>query len=144
VRQFITRYHVDVRQCERVKQVALSLFSQVELYDPTEKQELERTLGWAADLHEVGISITHAQYHKHSAYILEHADMPGFSNDDQALLALFALGHHGKIGKLQVLEPTRAKWLTQLCLRLAVLLSRRRDDPDSLPITVVANGKDRK
>ncbi|WP_353151760.1 Ppx/GppA phosphatase family protein [Pollutimonas bauzanensis] len=141
VRQFIKRYHVDTRQSARVKRVALDFFAQLQLQDSPEKQELERTLGWAADLHEIGISIAHADYHKHSAYILEHADMPGFSNDDQALLALFTLGHHGKIGKLQVLEPTRAKWLTLLCLRLAVLLSRRRDDPDSLPITVVANGK---
>ncbi|MBF6615282.1 MAG: Ppx/GppA family phosphatase [Candidimonas sp.] len=141
VRQFIKRYHVDVRQCERVKQVALSLFSQLELYDPTEKQELERTLGWAADLHEVGISITHAQYHKHSAYILEHADMPGFSNDDQELLALIVLGHQGKVSKLSLHDPTRGRWLTLLCLRLAVLLCRRREDQKSLPISLAANGK---
>ncbi len=141
VRQFMKRYHVDTRQSDRVKRAALEFFAQLDLPDGPEKQDLARTLGWAANLHEIGISIAHADYHKHSAYILEHADMPGFSNDDQAVLALFALGHQGKIGKLQVLEPTRAKWLTLFCLRLAVLLSRRRDDPESLPITIKANGK---
>ena len=72
---------------------------------------------------------------------IEHADMPGFSNDDQALLALFALGHHGKIGKLMARGPAHSTWLTLLCLRLAVLLSRRREDPDSLPVTLTADGK---
>src|SRR5690606_27486942 len=74
-------------------------------------------------------------------YILEHADMPGFSNDDQQLLALFALGHHGKISKLPTLEPARGRRLTLLCLRLAVLLSRRREDQDQLPVTITPNGK---
>jgi exopolyphosphatase/guanosine-5'-triphosphate,3'-diphosphate pyrophosphatase len=141
VRQFIKRYHVDTRQSERVKRSALEFFDQLDLDDGPEKQELERTLGWAADLHEIGISIAHAEYHKHSAYILEHADMPGFSNDDQQLLALFALGHHGKISKLPRLEPIRSRRLTLLCLRLAVLLSRRREDHASLPITISASGK---
>src|SRR5690606_28411576 len=141
VRQFIKRYHVDTRQSERVKRAALQFFSQLGLPDGPEKEELERTLRWAADLHESGISIAHADYHKHSAYILQHADMPGFSRDDQILLSMFALGHQGKIAKLQTREPTRAKWLALLCLRLAVLLSRRRDDHETLPITILANGK---
>src|SRR5690606_10894492 len=114
VRQFIQRYHVDPRQSERVKQLALHFFNQLTLQHD-EKEEIIRTLGWAANLHEIGISIAHDDYHKHSAYILAHADMPGFSNDDQALLALLAQGHHGKISKLKVHEPTRAKWFALLC-----------------------------
>ncbi|MGB3291016.1 MAG: exopolyphosphatase [Burkholderiaceae bacterium] len=142
VRQFIKRYHVDTRQSERVKRRALAFFAQLGLDDGPEKQELERTLRWAADLHEVGLSIAHAEYHKHSAYILQHADMPGFSNDDQQLLALFALGHHGKITKLPPsLAPARGRRLTLLCLRLAVLLSRRREDQENPPVTVTVHGK---
>ncbi|MFW7343043.1 exopolyphosphatase [Pollutimonas sp. H1-120] len=141
VRQFIKRYHVDTRQSERVKRSALEFFDQLGLDDSPEKQELERTLRWASDLHEIGISIAHAEYHKHSAYILQHADMPGFSNDDQQLLALFALGHHGKISKLPTQELARGRRLTLLCLRLAVLLSRRREDQESLPVTITPNGK---
>ncbi|MDS1142493.1 exopolyphosphatase [Pusillimonas sp. SM2304] len=140
-RQFVKRYHVDLRQSERVKRIALAFFAQLGLPDAPETQELERTLGWAADLHEIGISIAHAEYHKHSAYILEHADMPGFSRDDQLLLARLALGHQGKISKLPVHEPTRSKWLTLLCLRLAVLLSRRREDKENPPVSLSANGK---
>ncbi|TAL89779.1 MAG: exopolyphosphatase [Candidimonas sp.] len=138
VRQFIKRYQIDTHQSLRVKKLALALFEQLNLRGD-EKQELMRTLSWAGDLHEAGISIAHADYHKHSAYILAHADMPGFSNDAQALLAWLVLGHQGKINKLRAQESTRAQWLTLLCLRLAVLLSRRREDLDTLPLKVSAN-----
>lgn len=134
VRQFIKRYNVDSRQAERVKRLALQLFEQLDLQDDDEYDDLHRTLGWAADLHETGLSIAHADYHRHGAYILEHADMPGFSRDDQELLSLLVLGHQGKLGKLAPLAPTRGQWLTLLCLRLAVLLSRRRTDHDKLPL----------
>ncbi|PLC51404.1 exopolyphosphatase [Pollutimonas subterranea] len=140
VRQFMKRYHVDLKQSARVKRAALGFFSQLGLPDGPDKQELERTLGWVADLHEIGISIAHDDYHKHGAYILQHADMPGFSNDDQIMLSLFALGHQGKLGKLQARDPSRDKWLTLFCLRLAVLLSRRRDDREPMPISIQANG----
>lgn len=140
VRQFMKRYHVDPNQSQRVKRAAMEFFTQLELPDGPDTQELERTLGWAANLHEIGISIAHADYHKHSAYILEYADMPGFSHDDQVILSLFALGHQGKLSKVQKRNPSRATWLTLFCLRLAVLLSRRRADPESLPISIQANG----
>jgi len=141
VRQFIKRYHVDTRQSERVKALALSFFKQLKLEDTPDNQDLERSLAWAADLHEIGISITHADYHKHSAYMLEHADMPGFSNDDQTLLAHLALGHQGKLAKLRNLDPTRAKWLTLLCLRLAVVLSRRRETQEAVPVRLMIKGR---
>src|SRR5690606_40190135 len=60
--------------------------------------------------------------------------------DDQLLLAKLALGHHGKVSKLPVHEPTRSKWLTLLCLRLAVLLSRRREDKEDPPVSLDVNG----
>jgi len=84
-------------------------------------------LGWAARLQEIGVSIAHASYHKHSAYVLANADMPGFSRRDQALLALLVLGHRGRLDRLQ--QPRAApEWLLIFCLRLAALLHRARDD----------------
>jgi exopolyphosphatase/guanosine-5'-triphosphate,3'-diphosphate pyrophosphatase len=93
-------------------------------------------LGWAADLHEVGLSIAQNGYHRHSAYVLENADMPGFSRADQKLLAMLTLGHVGKLPKLEPLVREREQWLAVLCLRLAVLLFRRREDIPSLPLRV--------
>ncbi|MBV6273496.1 exopolyphosphatase [Alcaligenaceae bacterium CGII-47] len=138
VRQFIKRYQIDVAQAERVTQLALALFAQTGLDDDPEHEELTRALAWAAKLHEAGLSIAHADYHKHTAYILEHADMPGFSRDDQSLLAFLALGHQGKLGKLRNAQPSRARWLALACLRLAVLLLRRREDISPHPLRLHA------
>ncbi|KKB64030.1 exopolyphosphatase [Robbsia andropogonis] len=94
-------------------------------------REVGRTfLGWAASLHEIGLSIGHGGYHKHSAYIASNADMPGFSRTDQQRLATLLLGHIGKLGKFQASSDIDWDWL--FCLRTAVLLSRRRTD-DALP-----------
>jgi exopolyphosphatase/guanosine-5'-triphosphate,3'-diphosphate pyrophosphatase len=140
VHQFIKRYHIDMLQADRVRKLALHFFEQLDLPEE-ERPDLARALNWAADLHETGLSIAHADYHKHSAYILGHADMPGFSNDGQALLAWLALGHQGKLNKLRAHESTHAQWLTLLCLRLAVLLSRRREDLEKPPLAIAADAR---
>jgi exopolyphosphatase/guanosine-5'-triphosphate,3'-diphosphate pyrophosphatase len=85
-------------------------------------------LAWAARLHEIGISIAHTSYHKHSAYMLANADMPGFSKRDQALLARLVLAHRGKLERLQPLTRESPEWLLIFCLRSAALLHRAHDD----------------
>src|SRR5690606_23104924 len=67
------RYRVDTKQAERVRDIALRLFEQLG-DEGDEKDEVTQALGWAACLHEVGLSITQANYNRHSAYILQHAD----------------------------------------------------------------------
>jgi len=137
VHLFLKRYNVDINQANRVKELALKLFTSLDT-DPDETPEIARSLAWASDLHEIGMSIAHAEYHRHSAYILEHADMPGFSKDDQALLSWMALGHHGKLSKLKPYRLTRTQWLALLSLRLAVLLCRRRETLPELPLSIQA------
>jgi len=94
--------------------------------EPPEAEAL--ILGWAATLHEIGISIAHAAYHKHSAYILSQADMPGFSRDEQARLARLVLAHRGKLTKLEALSARSADWSLIFALRLAVLFYVARKD----------------
>lgn len=139
--QLSKRYQLDTAQAARVKAAALALFKHLELPDEPETQELERALGWACDLHEVGLSIAHNDYHRHTAYVLEHADMPGFSKDDQSLLAFLSLGHQGKLSKPDLRDAEYPEWLTLLCLRLAVMLMRRREDLESLPIQLRRDSK---
>ncbi len=71
------------------------------------------------------MSISHSSYHKHSAYIASHADMPGFSKTDQARLATLLLGHAGKLGKLAG-GGKFPDWRMLFSLRLAFVLCRRR------------------
>ena len=138
VRQFAQRYQVDGRQAQRVETTALSLLGQ--LLDLPEHPDEVRFLRWAATLHEVGISIAHSGYHKHGAYILGCADMPGFSKPDQSRLAQLVLGQRGKLEKLIALPHDDASWRLVLCLRLAVALHRSRDDHD-LPGFRLSPGK---
>ena len=129
VRQFMRRYHVDVAQAERVETLAGALHR--DLAD-RRREDDGLILAWAARLHEIGLSIAHAAYHKHSAYVLSNADMPGFSKDEQARLARIVLAHRGKLAKIEGLPARSPDWALVFCLRVAALLYRSRVDV-SLP-----------
>lgn len=129
VNHFMSRYHVDAKQSARVEALALNLLEQAGGQNESDLETARHLLRWAARLHEVGISIAHTGYHKHSAYILANADMPGFSKHDQARLSILARAHRGSLSKLareQTLES--ADWELIAILRLAVLLCRNRRD----------------
>jgi exopolyphosphatase/guanosine-5'-triphosphate,3'-diphosphate pyrophosphatase len=126
VRQLMRRYHVDIAQADRVESLALKLFR--EALGPAAKPADLQVLSWTARLHEVGLSIAYSGYHKHSAYIAQHADMPGFSRGDQLRLALLLLAQRGGLAKLLPLVRRPADWLLILCLRLSVLFHRGRAD----------------
>jgi exopolyphosphatase/guanosine-5'-triphosphate,3'-diphosphate pyrophosphatase len=137
VRAFMRRYHVDSAQADRVAGLARTLHAQLV---PRGRQVDRYMLSWAAALHEIGLTIAHAGYHKHSAYILSNADMPGFSRDEQARLARLALAHRGKLSKLEALPAKSADWLMLFCLRLAALFFRHRADMQLPPIECRATG----
>ncbi|MDR2187406.1 MAG: exopolyphosphatase [Azonexus sp.] len=124
VAQFGRRYQVEAEQAGRIAATALSAFDQL----GGEAGDDRQFLAWACRLHEIGISIAHNAYHKHGAYILTYADMPGFSHKDQARLAMLVLGHRGKLEKLGEIPAGNSIWRLVFCLRLAVLLHRTRDD----------------
>jgi exopolyphosphatase / guanosine-5'-triphosphate,3'-diphosphate pyrophosphatase len=128
VRQFMRRYHVDTAQAQRVAELAERLYHH--LRDAAADPNAEQMLAWSAALHEIGISIAHNGYHKHSAYIIANADMPGFSRMEQSQLARLALAHRGKLSKLQDLSPVPGDWDLVFCLRLASLFCRSRTDID--------------
>lgn len=123
-RQFMRRYHVDARQAQRVAQLAEQLARQFLDGQPAE-EELQ-LLHWVAQLHEIGISVAHSGYHKHSAYILKNADMPGFSKKEQDRLSMLALLHRGGLNKLIGLPYAAKDLALVMALRLAVLLYRNR------------------
>jgi exopolyphosphatase/guanosine-5'-triphosphate,3'-diphosphate pyrophosphatase len=77
-------------------------------------------LHWVARSHEIGMAISHRQYHRHGAYLLRNADLPGFSQDEQEILALLVWCHRRKLPteKFAELRDTDRTHL----LRLVVLL----------------------
>lgn len=128
--QFVQRYHVSANQAERVSQLAVNLAQQF-LQGEASETALQM-LEWTAKLHEIGISVAHSGYHKHSAYILANADMPGFSRKEQARLSMLALAHRGGLEKLRDVLKSNEDHALVMSLRLAVLLYRRRRD-SSIP-----------
>jgi exopolyphosphatase/guanosine-5'-triphosphate,3'-diphosphate pyrophosphatase len=126
VQQFMRRYHVDARQAERVTKLACQ-FSRQFLGDEIDESMLH-IMGWAARLHELGISIAHNGYHKHTAYILANADMPGFSKKEQARLSLLTLTQRGNLEKLKSQLKNAEDCALIMSLRLAVLFYRNRSN----------------
>ncbi len=128
-----SRYGVDRAQARRVESTAMALFDQVA---PTWKLDAEARewLSWAARVHEIGLAIAHSQHHHHGAYILRHADLAGFSRQEQQLLATIVEAHRRTPDKVSFSAlPQRyrqlARYITAL-LRLAVLFRRaRRAEP---------------
>ena len=141
VKHFKRRYGVDQMQAKRVEATAMELLRQIMPAANDPENADAQFLSWAARLHEVGISVAHSSYHKHSAYILENADMPGFSKRDQARLARTVLGHRGKLERIQPLARDPIEWLLIFCLRTAVVLHRARDNQPLPPIEASATPK---
>lgn len=117
------RFDVDVAQADRVAQQAEKLYRQL---TPRPAPELLRELRWAAALHEIGMLVSHHDHHRHSAYIVGHADAPGFSTNQLQRLGTLALGQRGGLRKLEA-QLTDATLLDQLvALRLALILCHAR------------------
>ena len=140
VQQFMQRYHVEAGQAERVERLALDLFSQVAAPAGLDVEDHPALLAWAARLHEVGLAIAHSGFHKHSAYIVRNADMPGFSRMEQEHLGLLLLGHRGGLKKMQGLLDAPDRWLPALALRLAALFYRSRAGVSPPRIGLAVNG----
>jgi exopolyphosphatase/guanosine-5'-triphosphate,3'-diphosphate pyrophosphatase len=125
------RLHTDAVQAERVAHTAADCLRQVQRAWSIDAAAA-RMLGWAARLHEVGLVIAHNQYHKHGAYLVEKADLPGFSWSEQRLLAALIRGHRRKFPQdvFAALPRSQRTGAVHLCvlLRLAVLLHRARQD----------------
>lgn len=128
VRQFMKRYHVESNHAHRVERLALKLFEQLAGGDKTQREQPMLMLSWAARLHEIGFTVAHSGYHKHSAYIIGHADMPGFSKMEQAQLSLLVLAHRGSLDKLRGMVAKDADWTLLVALRLAALLHRSHSE----------------
>ena len=126
-----SRYSIDQAHADRVQATALGLLEQV--VDDWELRSIDSThaLVWASQLHEIGLAVNYTGHHKHGAYLVAQSDLPGFSRDEQALVAALIRSHRRKLDDsyFESLPPElrpAAKRLSVL-LRLAVLLNRNRD-----------------
>jgi len=126
VRGFQEKFHVDAARAQRVADDALALYG---LTKPA-SDAYNRVLFWSALLHEVGMVVSQTGYHKHAAYMVENADLPGFTNRDQRLMSRLILAQKGNLRKIgdALADPDFAKAV--VALRLAILFMHSRIDLD--------------
>lgn len=140
-----SRYQIDAEQAARVEHTALACLAQTAKAWRLEDERHRNALSWAARLHEIGLTIAHSQYHKHGAYLLANADLPGFTREEQRLLAALVRGHRRKFPEtvFRELPDYQVEPARRLCvlLRLAVLLRRSRSGTPLPQFTLSATGK---
>jgi len=140
IEAFARRYHVDAEHAARVERTALALFAQVAEAWGLRSYERD-VLAWAARLHEIGLDVAYGGYHKHGAYLVANADMPGFSREDQQLVAMLVRYHRRKLEppSLEGLPRAGTRSALRLCvlLRLAVLLHRARTEEPLPPVRLL-------
>ena len=134
------RFGIDQKQASRVETTARSLLRQVEGQWALDDPEHTLMLNWASRLHEIGLVISHSSFHKHGAYILANADLPGFSRQQQAVLAALVRVHRRRFvdGEFTRLPPHIAEYARRLALllRLSVLMHRGRGASHKPPMRI--------
>jgi exopolyphosphatase/guanosine-5'-triphosphate,3'-diphosphate pyrophosphatase len=128
VLELMKRHHIDLEQGLRVRDTTLALFNQINHKGLIKREK--RLLGWAAQLHEIGLMIAHSQHHLHGSYVLENMDLPGFSRQEQGALSIMVRLHRRKylpdMIEGNVYVRSEALSIMTRLLRLAVLLNRGR------------------
>ncbi len=122
IRNMLKRYHVDEQRALRVANYALAIYKQM---DPDADRFL-KLFYWSALLHEIGMFISPTNYHKHGAYLIEHADMAGFTSREQRQMSRFVLGQKGNLKKLNGIMTVPDATKAVLALRLAVMFQHAK------------------
>ncbi|MGH8655230.1 MAG: exopolyphosphatase [Gammaproteobacteria bacterium] len=137
VSDLLSRYEINRAQAERVAATALYLYEIVADDWKIREQAHALCLRWSGFLHQLGMSISHSQHHKHGAYLLENLDMPGFSKGEQQFLATLVRAHRRKfpVDEIKEIPKQSAEAMRRLCiiLRLSALLHRSQN-PKPLPL----------
>lgn len=144
IQALMTRQHVDQGQAQRVQQTAARFLEQTAADWQLEEPLHEDALRWASLLHEIGMSVSHSQFHKHGAYLVENSDLPGFSRQEQQLVALLVRGHRRRVSQdlFKALPSDDQVPGLRLCLllRLAARLHHARTEDTTLPAKLSASG----
>lgn len=132
VKNISERYQIDRKHAASVDKTSAALLDEVKTAWQLDTGSYAQLLSWAAQLHEIGLAISHSRYQRHGGYMVEHSDLPGFTRQQQVEVAALIRMHRRKLRKetLEIVDGKRAPCLLKLgiLLRLAVLLHRSRDD----------------
>lgn len=126
----LAQYHVERQHAAQIEATALLCLRQVAGSWHLDQRRCAKWLSWAARLHEIGLAVSHSQYHKHGAYLIQFSDLPGFSRQDQERVAFLVRAHRRKFPLCALADlpaDQRDAFLRlALLLRLSVLCHRAR------------------
>lgn len=86
------KYGVSVKHGHKVATIAQSLFESLDSIHKLAPHD-GKLLEAAAYLHDVGHYVSDTGHHKHSQYIVEHSDLPGFTDRERLLIAMLCRYH---------------------------------------------------
>ncbi|MGG7444549.1 exopolyphosphatase [Kosakonia oryzendophytica] len=133
-----SQYNIDREQARRVLETTTLMYDQWQAQNPKlANPQLAALLKWAAMLHEVGLNINHSGMHRHSAYILQNSDLPGFNQEQQLMMATLVRCHRkgiklDELPRFTLFKKKQYLPLVQI-LRLGVLLNNQRQATTTPP-----------
>ncbi len=122
----------DEDHARQVARLSLELFDSSGAAGLHELGAPERELlGYSALLHDIGAFVSYSGHHRHTYYLVGHADLLGFDQGEIAVMAATALFHrkslpgarHPAFAELEPDQREAVRWLS-LCVRLAEHLDR--------------------
>ena len=134
----VSQYNIDREQARRVLETTTQMYDQWQAQNPKlNNPQLAALLKWAAMLHEVGLNINHSGMHRHSAYILQNSNLPGFNQEQQLMMATLVRCHRkaiklDELPRFTLFKKKQFLPLVQL-LRLGVLLNNQRQATTTPP-----------
>lgn len=136
VEHLVSKYDNEPTHCRHVTKLALIIFDDLSgilhNYGKTERNYLE----YAGLLHDVGYHLSYDKHNKNSYKLLMQCEMPGFTREEQELIANIARYHTGKPPKEKhanfkdILDSKTKKLIKELSafLRIADGLDRSHTD----------------
>lgn len=124
------RCNWDEAHSRQVARLAVSLFDQTQPLHGLQPVDRE-LLGHAGLLHDIGSHVSTEDHHKHTAYLIEHGRLRGFTPEEVAILA--ALGRYHRGGDPRASKPAMAR----------IRPERREDVARMAALLRVADGFDR-
>jgi len=142
------RYNVSKQWRGLNKRIVTHLLETIQLpQKSTLSQENLKFLDWAVQSFRIGLAINHSQYHVHSAYLVEHSELSGFSIRDRKLLAGLLKNHRRKLelnlfdDKHLTAKEIQQYYLVVFLLRLTVIISQNGKANKVSHLSLIINEK---
>ncbi|OKH18281.1 Ppx/GppA phosphatase family protein [[Limnothrix rosea] IAM M-220] len=128
------KYRVNMDCCQRTAKFSLQIFDQLQGVLHNWDTEAREMLWAAAILHNCGLYISHSAHHKHSYYLIRHAELLGFNETQVEIVANLARYHRKSKPKKKhtnyqnLIHKRQRQMVSELSaiMRLAVALDRRQ------------------